>query len=466
MSYLNSSTFKNPCAPTVFRVFSKISTTKVVVSAKMRTFEIGGIMSEIKVVDSIMGSGKTCAAINYMRSHPREKFIFITPYLEEVARIREACPEHHFREPKDTLPEYGFRKSKHMEALLHDGENIVGTHSLLLRCQRELVESIQKYHYTLFLDESVEILRPLQANSADIKLLREFGALEYKDGKIVVNIPPTYDGTMAKPLMPFIGGNNLVDIGDEDENGCSLYYWEFDPDILRAFDRIFVLTYMFDSQVLKHYFDLFQMPYETIGVAGTYTYDYHFDENGVSHPEYVKDLSKLIHIFENAKLNRIGDHKGSLSATWYKTSATREKKECLRKNVGNYFINYHRDKCSERRLWASYKNGEKFIRAKGFWNANIPFNARSSNDYRQCDVLAYTVNVYMRPAIKIYLAAHGVKTDEDRYALSVMLQWIWRSAIRDGKEIWIYIPSKRMRTLLKNWIKETEDKYREKEGCA
>ena len=35
-----------------------------------------------------------------------------------------------------------------------------------------------------------------------------------------------------------------------------------------------------------------------------------------------------------------------------------------------------------------------------------------------------------------------------------MLQFIWRSAIRDGKEIWIYIPSIRMRTLLKKWIKE------------
>ena len=53
---------------------------------------------------------------------------------------------------------------------------------------------------------------------------------------------------------------------------------------------------------------------------------------------------------------------------------------------------------------------------------------------------------------KLYLTDRGVKVDEDAYALSYMVQWIWRSAIRDGEEIWIYIPSKRMRTLLINWM--------------
>ena len=47
---------------------------------------------------------------------------------------------------------------------------------------------------------------------------------------------------------------------------------------------------------------------------------------------------------------------------------------------------------------------------------------------------------------------NNISVNEDGYALSEMLQFIWRSAIRDGKEIWVYIPSIRMRTLLKEWI--------------
>lgn len=44
----------------------------------------------ITVVDSIMGSGKTSWAIQYInQSSPSTKFIFITPYLTEIERIIE-----------------------------------------------------------------------------------------------------------------------------------------------------------------------------------------------------------------------------------------------------------------------------------------------------------------------------------------------------------------------------------------
>lgn len=60
------------------------------------------------------------------------------------------------------------------------------------------------------------------------------------------------------------------------------------------------------------------------------------------------------------------------------------------------------------------------------------------------DILGYKNN-------KDAISSH---VDEDAYALSEMLQWIWRSSIRDGKPINIYIPSKRMRTLLMNWLEQ------------
>ena len=61
----------------------------------------------------------------------------------------------------------------------------------------------------------------------------------------------------------------------------------------------------------------------------------------------------------------------------------------------------------------------------------------------------------MNPVLNNYLKALGVEVKQDGYALSEMLQWIWRSAIRteDG-EIWVYIPSRRMRSLFKAWLEE------------
>ena len=79
---------------------------------------------------------------------------------------------------------------------------------------------------------------------------------------------------------------------------------------------------------------------------------------------------------------------------------------------------------------------------------------RASNEYRDRTCLAYCVNIFINPVICQYFYSKGIVVDQDRYALSTLVQWIWRSAIRDGKEINVYVPSKRMRVLLTDWIEE------------
>jgi len=44
-------------------------------------------MNSIKIVDAIMGAGKTSAAINLINNNPDKLFLFVTPYLSEVDRI-------------------------------------------------------------------------------------------------------------------------------------------------------------------------------------------------------------------------------------------------------------------------------------------------------------------------------------------------------------------------------------------
>ena len=61
--------------------------------------------------------------------------------------------------------------------------------------------------------------------------------------------------------------------------------------------------------------------------------------------------------------------------------------------------------------------------------------------------------MYTHVGVNQFFAQHEIIMDADKYALSEMLQWIWRSKIRNGGEIWIYIPSKRMRKLLQEWLK-------------
>ena len=60
----------------------------------------------------------------------------------------------------------------------------------------------------------------------------------------------------------------------------------------------------------------------------------------------------------------------------------------------------------------------------------------------------------MQPDIKQFIDHYHIDFDEDLFSLSTLLQWIWRSQIRDGQPIDIYIPSERMRGLLKIWMDE------------
>jgi len=58
----------------------------------------------------------------------------------------------------------------------------------------------------------------------------------------------------------------------------------------------------------------------------------------------------------------------------------------------------------------------------------------------------------MSPDYENYFTRYNIIIDQDIYALAEMLQFIWRSAIRDNKPINLYIPSRRMRELLIHWL--------------
>lgn len=81
-------------------------------------------MNTITVVDARMGRGKSSAAIRYMNRYKDSKrFLYITPYLDEVGRICERCD---FDQPDSD------HMSKSTELKLHMrlGHNIAATHSL------------------------------------------------------------------------------------------------------------------------------------------------------------------------------------------------------------------------------------------------------------------------------------------------------------------------------------------------
>ncbi|MEG2045187.1 MAG: hypothetical protein RR088_04280, partial [Clostridia bacterium] len=82
----------------------------------------------------------------------------------------------------------------------------------------------------------------------------------------------------------------------------------------------------------------------------------------------------------------------------------------------------------------------------------VACTARATNDYRHKTNCAYLLNRFLNPMEAGFFIDKGIDIDEDGWSLSELIQWLFRSAIRDGKEIKLYIPSKRMRELLVDWL--------------
>ena len=91
---------------------------------------------DVRIVDELMGRGKTSSAINYINSSGvDDKFLFITPYLKEVERIKTSCPSKRFKEPCFVKG----RKLEGIKDLINRGENIVSTHALFQKFDLEVI---------------------------------------------------------------------------------------------------------------------------------------------------------------------------------------------------------------------------------------------------------------------------------------------------------------------------------------
>lgn len=403
----------------------------------------------IKICDAVMGSGKSTACINYMNAHPRQRFIYISPYLEEDERIWAACKSLHFIRPNTINEEDNHTKFMHTKRLLKSGRNICTTHQLFRRYDDEMLEDIRKHRYTLICDEVVDAIETAEFSSQDIKLLLDSGFLKAQEGSIVRG-DTAYSGTMLRGVMKMFDERKYYYADVDGER--TIFTWILPPQLLYAFRDVYILTYMFAGQNMKYMMDMYNMKYTYIGVRKNMLGEYEFcDADDASPaPAYFADIHSLIRIHYDDRMNSIGDDRTALSKNWLDTHP--EEMDTLRKNLQYWFRFVNPESRAGDRMWGCMKDYERMLSGKGYSSSYVVFNKRASNSLRGKTCLAYVTNVYMNVTQKIFLKSRGVEVSDDAYALSTMIQWIWRSAIRDGKPISIYVPSRRMRELLVSWM--------------
>lgn len=400
----------------------------------------------INVIDAPMGFGKTSAAITYMnyiiKNDSCTRFLYITPYLDEVKRIKTNCAG--FKEPQS----YG-TKMKGIEYLFDRGINIVSTHSLFSRFNERIIDLSKMYGYVLIMDEVADVVEPLEISSKDkAMILREYTRVD-PDTNMLIWTDRDYTGKLEEY-------KNLCDMGCVTVYGTGneqiLLLWMFPVSVFRAFKEVYILTYFFNSQIQKYYYDLYGCDYNYLFVK-KHNDVYYFTDESVDYDtsEYKRNIHLVTDESANTKINQIGEDYYALSKSWYVKYSNSAILQQLKNNCVNFFQQITKTP-SSKNLWTTFKDFEPVIRGKGYTKGFVAINLRATNEYRHKTAVAYLVNTFLNPVVKNFFLDRKIEINEDEYALSEMLQLIFRSAIRDNKPIKLYVPSKRMRELLMGWL--------------
>ena len=403
----------------------------------------------IHIVDSVMGTGKTQACIAWMRQHPEQKYLYVTPYLDECSRIQASAPELDFQQPQENKT-----KSADLLRLLSEGKNITTTHELLSLMKDSDVEYIKKFKYILFLDEELSCIENLSIESADLDFLMKnnFVQVEQNTKEVRWTNPDNKKSKLIGHYKEDIQRKPHYLVKD------NVLMWLFQLVVLKAFESVYILTFLFSSSIMAGYL-----------INNDVSFDFCHVENGSFADGYKRvtqeekaSFKELIEIYEGSYNDnwygktRKKDDRFLLSQNWFSKQSNSVRINQLRNNAYN-FVRYKCKAHKEDVLWTSYKDYADALTSdkltyqsrKSNW---LAWNTKATNQYADRTVLVYLLNVFPNPLFKNYLENDNFQFNEDDYALSALLQWIWRSAIRNGKKVTIYIPAPRMRQLLTDWL--------------
>lgn len=412
------------------------------------------------VCDMPMGTGKSSAAITMMNEQKDKKYIYVTPFVDETKRIQKSCPAKHFQLPDDEI--YGTKRN-HLHVLLQDGKNIAMTHELFLRYTDETISLIKDKGYTLVMDEALGVIEMVKIHEGDVQILLESNYITIDDDGFVQWVKEDYedDGAMSdvKEVCE-TGRAHITKYRGKKKAIINI----MPPDIFHEFEDVYVLTYLFTGETMKYYFDLYGFETQSIGVSkadGVYRFADCYDI-----PDYFGDIKHKVHIYDNKKKLALEKDRYNFSKGWYQKKKNNESIDLLRRYSGGYVKDEFnvRDKSGHTVsnisvkdvMWTCFKDYKEPFELKCGKDGFVACNCRATNEHRHRTHLVYLVNMYYNTFLLNYFHKRGIEVSHNQFALSMMLQWIWRSAIRDGNDIWIYIPSSRMRNLLIDWMDEQE----------
>ena len=283
----------------------------------------------------------------------------------------------------------------------------------------------------------MDVFDIFEISHKDYNLLIDHGTIKFDDDLVIWD-DEEYTGRFNF-LKRICENGEVYKVNEEEHN--VLFSWTFDIEVLKSCKSITIMTYLFEAQLMYYYFLL--NDYDKFD-------KYYIENNELK--EFVKyqypKIEHLINIYEG-DMNNIGDRQTALSVNWFNNNRALSTK--LQKHIYNYVQNIVNVKASQV-MWTTFKSQYSKLKGKGYTTGFVSLNARATNEYADKDTVIYCANRFISPNYIIFLKNHDIEFNQDLFALSELVQFIWRSRIRNNESINIYIPSSRMRKLLQDWI--------------
>lgn len=402
----------------------------------------------IKVIDNMCGSGKSTKIFQIMQEEfnkdPEVRWLYITPFLTEIEdRVPATLPQMKFKSPENK----GNGKLSNLKDLVLKGCNIASTHVLFGMLTPDVVDLLISMKYRLVIDEAINCVGLLghELRPSDTKALLTSGMVMVDSanrGRLIWNeeVYPDHDGKYAV-IRSMCHMGTLYCYAD------TFLMFEYPPKLLCGLDHVWVLTYLFNGSDMRCWLDLNNIPYTIMNNQ----------ELGLRSEADIKEqVRQNLTIITNRSLTGCRQRDTTLSKSWYQNANSDDIKKykamlrsCVVTNkakAGNVF-------------WTVYKDFKGVMSGAGYTKgisedmpAFLPMNTRSTNNYKEYELCMYAVNLFKNPVEVNYLISNGISVDEDTFALSEMIQFVWRGAIREGKPMKVLVLSTRMRNLLIKWL--------------
>lgn len=409
-------------------------------------------MTTIEIVDAPMGVGKTEGIIHWMLSNPNNKYLYVSPMLTEVEeRIPVACAALDFTFPNTNEHR---TKSEHLLSLIKQGQNIAFSHSLFTDLTREHLLHIKRQQYTLIIDEEVSLIEPYSGrySRGDITSLENAGHIKVEEdnlGRVVWLWDNMEDNTQYSQLRKLCN----VDMLYCSKRSRDIMVVQLPVALVESSSRTIILSYLFKGSVMESFLKL-----KGIDVVPFTEITLMKDPNSIR-----EQARKLITFCSLPSIAPI--KKWNMSSSWYSINATPEQLKkiglsvrniCRKEGRENIILTMPKD--STKRYENNNKPNIRYALHKDIPSDEVFLycGARATNLYDTKSVAIHAYNRYINTVVKAYLQDYGTELDcipdDNQFALSEMIQWLWRTRIRKDLPISVYVLSNRMENLLKDWL--------------